>query len=72
MRASKVTYFFKGDKCIGVASVNKPGAATIFKLAMERGLLPNKADLVKGETYLDILKKVQASNPSRYRGWNRT
>jgi hypothetical protein len=62
-QSSKITYLFKGDVCTGAAIANKTGAAAVIKVAIERGLMPSKKQLAKGEVkYVDILKRVQASS----------
>jgi hypothetical protein len=67
-KPGRVTYFFKDDRCIGAATINKLGAALRLKLAFERGLMPSKTDLTSGRVnYLEIARRVAQSNPCQTR-----
>ena len=60
----KITYFFKDERCIGVAAANWPGAVLRLKIALQRGLMPSRKDLTSGQVnYEKILEKVKNSNP---------
>jgi apoptosis-inducing factor 3 len=65
-KASKITYLFKGERCIGVACSNWPGAALRLKIALRRGLLPSKNELLNKTANLEtILQSVKTSNPCK-------
>ena len=49
-----LTYFFNGQKAVGVAIGNWPGASVIFKVMLERGLLPTKEQFENGKRFKDI------------------
>jgi hypothetical protein len=54
---------FKGNVCTGVAIANKPGAAAVIKIAMEKDLIPTKRELTqKRAKYSDIVARVKASD----------
>ena len=63
-KTARITYFFKGERCIGVAAVNWPGAVLRLKIALYRGLMPSKQELInKTANFEKILEKVKNSNP---------
>lgn len=58
-KSSRITYFFKGSRCIGAATINTPGAAVRLMLALENGLMPNRDAICSGKsTYYDIALMV--------------
>jgi NADPH-dependent 2,4-dienoyl-CoA reductase/sulfur reductase-like enzyme len=60
----RITYFFKDERCIGVAATNWPGAVLRLKIALQRGLMPTRKELTSGQVTFDkILEKVKNSNP---------
>lgn len=64
MKTARITYFFKGERCIGVAAVNWPGAVLRLKIALHRGLMPTRKELTsKQVAFENILEKVKNSNP---------
>lgn len=64
LKTARITYFFKDQRCIGVAAVNWPGAVLRLKIALQRGLMPSRRELVdKKASYETILEKVKHSNP---------
>ena len=63
-KVPKITYFFKDERCIGVAAANWPGAVLRLKIALQRGLMPTRKELTSGQVnYEVILEKVKGSNP---------
>lgn len=59
-----ITYFFKGDSCIGASLCNIMGGAIRYKLALERGLMPTRHELESGSiNYEEIGARVASSNP---------
>lgn len=73
-KTARITYFYKGQKCIGAAVINKPGAVLKLRLALLRGLMPSREELTKGKVRLQqIAASVEASHggkwgPGRARG----
>ena len=73
-KTARITYFYKRQKCIGVAVVNKPGAVLKLRLALLRGLMPSKEELANGRVkFQQIAASVEASHggkwgPGRRRG----
>jgi apoptosis-inducing factor 3 len=65
-QTSRITYFYKGERCIGIAAVNWHGAVQRLKIALHRGLMPTKNELLnKTAHYETIAEKVKNSNPCR-------
>ena len=63
-KAARITYFFKGERCIGVAAVNWPGAVLRLKIALQRGLMPSRRELTsKTVGFQVIADRVKNSNP---------
>ena len=63
-KTARITYFFKDQRCIGVAAVNWPGAILRLKIALQRGLMPSRRELTeKKANFETILEKVKHSNP---------
>ena len=63
-KTARITYFFKGERCIGVASVNWPGSVLRLKIALQRGLMPSRKEFAsKTANFETILEKVKNSNP---------
>ena len=63
-KTARITYFYKGENCIGIAAVNWPGAVLRLKIALSRGLMPSRKELTsKAVNYAKILEKVKNSNP---------
>mmetsp|Transcript_2065 Transcript_2065/g.4735 ORF Transcript_2065/g.4735 Transcript_2065/m.4735 type:complete len:622 (-) Transcript_2065:1688-3553(-) len=55
----RITYFYKGDRPIGVATINSPGAVIRLKIALQKGLMPSKEELGSGRVkYADIAARV--------------
>ena len=42
-----VTYFYRGERCIGVGACNWPGAAMEMRLALASGKLPGRSEAEK-------------------------
>lgn len=58
-QTGRITYFYKGNRPIGVATINSPGAILRLKVALEKGLMPNKEELGSGAVkYADIAARV--------------
>lgn len=65
LTTGRITYFYKNSRCIGVSAINVPGAIIRLKIALERGLMPSKEELAKGEVkYEDIVMKIKESAPT--------
>jgi NADPH-dependent 2,4-dienoyl-CoA reductase/sulfur reductase-like enzyme/nitrite reductase/ring-hydroxylating ferredoxin subunit len=63
---ARITYFFKGARCTGAAVINKPGAVIRLRIALERGLMPSREELVSGKVrFSQIAQRVVDSNPTR-------
>ena len=63
MKTARITYFYKGEACIGAAAVNWPGAIIRLKIALRKGLMPSKKDLTsKKANYATIAERVNKSN----------
>lgn len=55
----KISYFFKGEKCIGVAAVNLPMVVLKLKIALGKGTLPTFSTfLAKNLKTEDILQEL--------------
>lgn len=66
-KTGRITYFYKGQKCIGVAVINKPGAVLKLRLALMRNLMPSKDELVRGTVKLpQIAATVEASHGGKW------
>lgn len=63
-KTARITYFFKGERCIGVSSVNWPGSVLRLKIALHRGLMPSKKEIINGSVrFNNIIERVKNSNP---------
>jgi apoptosis-inducing factor 3 len=63
-KTRRITYFFRGERCVGVAAINSPGAAQRMKIALQRGLMPTRKELASGKAgFESILEKVKNSSP---------
>jgi hypothetical protein len=66
-KTARITYFYKGQKCIGVAVINKPGAVLKLRLALMRGLMPSREELVRGTVRLpQIAATVEATHGGKW------
>ena len=45
----KITYFFKNNKCIGIAAVNCPTLIIKFKILLSRGQFPEYSEFLTGK-----------------------
>jgi NADPH-dependent 2,4-dienoyl-CoA reductase/sulfur reductase-like enzyme/nitrite reductase/ring-hydroxylating ferredoxin subunit len=56
----KISFFFKGDKCIGVAAVNMPMAVLKLKILMKQGKIPDYNTFLNGNLKCqDLLSMFQ-------------
>ena len=59
-KTAQATFFFKGERTVAVALINRYGAAPRLRFAVERGLMPAKSEVVKeGVKLADVLKRVE-------------
>lgn len=64
MKTGRITYFYKNNRCVGVAAVNMFGAIIRLKIALERGLMPSKEELAsKTANHETIIQRVKNSSP---------
>ena len=59
LKEARITYFYKGERCIGAATCNWPGAVTHLRIAMEKGLIPSKSQLAYGIRYSTIVEDLE-------------
>lgn len=58
--SAKISFFFRGGQCIGVAAINLPMVVLKIKIALGKGILPSFADFVaKGIKTEDLLKEIE-------------
>lgn len=61
-----ITYFYKGNRPVGVATINSPGTILRLKVALEKDLMPTKEELEKGGvTFAEISARVSAASKGR-------
>lgn len=66
-KTGRITYFYKGQKCIGVAVINKPGAVLRLRLALMRNLMPSREELVQGTVRSkQIAEMVEATHGGKW------
>ena len=66
-KTARITYFYKGQKCVGVATINKPGAVLRLRVALSRGLMPSRLELTSGKVrYANIAATVEATNGGKW------
>ncbi|CAG9334811.1 unnamed protein product [Blepharisma stoltei] len=64
LKTGRITYFYKNGRCIGAAAVNWMGAIIKLRIALDRGLMPAKEELVaKTASYETIAQRVKESSP---------
>ena len=54
-----ISYFFKGQRCVGVGVANWPGAALVFKTLFDRGVLPNRQQIEAGKRFKEISEDLK-------------
>ena len=63
-KTARITYFYKGNTCIGAAAVNWFGAVLKLRIALQRGLMPTKKELTSKKVTFDrIAERVKNSHP---------
>ncbi|CAG9331546.1 unnamed protein product [Blepharisma stoltei] len=61
-KVGKITYYFKGDNCIGAAVCNWPGAILRLRIALAKGFMPSKNDFIKGEANFNTISEKAKEN----------
>lgn len=62
LKVGIITYYFKGENCIGAAACNWPGAIIKLRIALAKGFMPSKAQFISGEANFSTISEEAKNN----------